>query len=200
MAFYINDLVTEGLTKSKALSLDLTSAATANTTTSLTISSTVQQVFTGSTSGQIVQLPDATTLSVGHSYVIWNESSVDITIQDAAPASQLVLNPGHRAVITLLSNGSAAGSWAYAQIQKSVLTLKSGSAASGSFSGTPRTASVTFTTAFANTNYSIVVTGSDARIFTVESKTTSGFTINTNAAEALTGDVFWQCMEYGQSS
>jgi hypothetical protein len=200
MAFYINDLVTEGLTKSKALSLDLTSAATANTTTSLTISSTVQQVFTGSTTGQKVQLPDATTLSVGHVFIIWNQSSVDITIQDAGTTSQLVLGPSRQAIFTLLTNGTTAGSWTYAQTRKTILLTKSGAVSSGSFIGTPRKATVTFGTAFPTTSYSVVVTGSDARAFTVESKTTSGFTISANAVEALTGDVYWQCMEYGQSS
>ena len=200
MTFYINDLVTEGLTKSKALSLDLTSAATANTTTSLTISSTAQQVFTGSTAGQIVQLPDATTLSVGHVYIIWNQSTVDITIQDAGTTSQLVLGPSRQAIFTLLTNGTTAGSWAYAQMRKVFLQTKAGAVSSGSFLGTPRKATVTFGTAYPTANYSVVLTGSDARVFTVESKTTSGFTINANAVEALTGDVYWQCMEYGQSS
>lgn len=200
MTFYINSITAEGLAKIRSLSLDLTSAATAATTTALTVSSTVQQVFTGSTAGQIVQLPDATTLAIGHSFIVWNESSVNITIEDASSVSQLVLNPGHRTVITVLSNGTSAGSWAYAQIQKSVLTLKSGSVASGSFTGTPRTAAVVFDTAFADSNYSIAVSGSDARIFTIESKSASGFTINANANQALTGDVYWECMEYGQSS
>lgn len=79
------------------------------------------------------------------------------------------------------------------------LKTKSGSVASGSFAGTPRTATVTFTTAFANTNYSIQITGSDNRTFTYQSKATTGFTINTNANSALTGNVDWIAIEHGES-
>jgi hypothetical protein len=79
------------------------------------------------------------------------------------------------------------------------LRTKSGSVTAGSFAGTPRTATVTFTTAFANTNYSIQITGSDNRTFTYSSKATTGFTINTNANAALTGNVDWVAIEHGES-
>jgi hypothetical protein len=79
------------------------------------------------------------------------------------------------------------------------LKTKSGSVASGSFTGTPRTASVTFTTAFSSTNYSIQITGSDNRTFTYQSKATTGFTINTNANTPLTGNVDWVAIEHGES-
>jgi hypothetical protein len=79
------------------------------------------------------------------------------------------------------------------------LRTKSGSVTAGSFAGTPRTATVTFTTAFANTNYSIQITGSDNRTFTYTSKATTGFTINTNANTPLTGNVDWVAIEHGES-
>ena len=79
------------------------------------------------------------------------------------------------------------------------LRTKSGSVASGTFAGTPRTAAVTFTTAFANTNYSIQITGADNRSFTYQSKATTGFTINTNANTPLTGNVDWVAIEHGES-
>lgn len=68
----------------------------------------------------------------------------------------------------------------------------------GTFSGTPLTATITFATAFPNTNYSVVVTGEDARSWTIESKTASGFTINSNSSVVLTGDTFWQASSYGE--
>jgi hypothetical protein len=58
---------------------------------------------------------------------------------------------------------------------------------------------VTFGTAFGNTNYSIAVTGEDARIFTVESKTASGFVVNTNSNTALTGTTYWTCTAFGEN-
>jgi len=68
---------------------------------------------------------------------------------------------------------------------------KSGIIASGSFTGTPRTAPVVFVTAFPDNNYTVVLSGADKRTWTSENKSLSGFTINSNANQALTGNVFW---------
>lgn len=68
---------------------------------------------------------------------------------------------------------------------------KAGSEASGSFSGVPRKATITFSTAFPDANYSVAIVGDDSRIWTIESKTASGFTINSNSAVALTANVDW---------
>jgi hypothetical protein len=57
-------------------------------------------------------------------------------------------------------------------------------------------ATVTFATAFENANYSILITGIDARSFTYEVKATTGFTINSNAALALTSNVDWLAIPY----
>jgi hypothetical protein len=69
---------------------------------------------------------------------------------------------------------------------------KSGFVASGTFAGSPKKATITFTTAFSSTAYSIVVTGIDARSWTIESQLAGSFVINANANQALTGNVFWQ--------
>jgi len=45
-------------------------------------------------------------------------------------------------------------------------------------------------------NYSILITGIDARSFTYEVKATTGFTINSNAALALTSNVDWLAIPY----
>lgn len=67
-----------------------------------------------------------------------------------------------------------------------------------SFAGTPLTSLVTFSTVFPDTDYSILVTGEDARAWTIESKTESGFTINTNSSIGLIGSTFWQATSYGE--
>lgn len=77
--------------------------------------------------------------------------------------------------------------------------IKSGAVASGSFTGAPRTASVTFGTAFPTTNYSIAITGANSRSWSFQSKTTTGFVINANANAALSGDVLWTCISHGES-
>lgn len=69
----------------------------------------------------------------------------------------------------------------------------------GSFSGSPKTASVTFTTAFANTNYAITFSGVDNRNITYQSKTASGFTINLNANQVPTGEVSWIAIQVGEN-
>lgn len=80
----------------------------------------------------------------------------------------------------------------------SPLQLKAGIVASGSFSGNPKKATVTFTESFADTNYAINITGADARSWTYESKTTTGFTINANANQALSGEVSWEAIQNGE--
>jgi hypothetical protein len=80
-----------------------------------------------------------------------------------------------------------------------VLKTKAGSVTNSSFGGTPLTASVTFSTAFDNTNYAIAITGEDSRAWVVQSKTASGFTINSVSSTALTGTTYWTCTAYGEN-
>lgn len=61
--------------------------------------------------------------------------------------------------------------------------------------GSPQRAAVTFTTPLASTNYSITVTSMDTRVWTFESKAMTGFTLNSNSNQALTGEVAWQVIE-----
>jgi hypothetical protein len=69
--------------------------------------------------------------------------------------------------------------------------LKARSGSAVSFTGTPRTSTITFGSAFPDNSYSVTVTGEDARSFTIESKLSTGFTINSNSSVALTGPVYW---------
>jgi hypothetical protein len=66
------------------------------------------------------------------------------------------------------------------------------------FGGTPLIADIAFTADFPNVGYSVTITGEDARIFTIQSKTVSGFQINTNSGVALTGNVYWQAISNGE--
>lgn len=74
---------------------------------------------------------------------------------------------------------------------------KSGTVAGASFSGTPLTFAVFFTTAYLTNDYSVSISGDDSRIWTVESKSASGFTINSNSSTALTGNVYWTTTSHG---
>lgn len=75
--------------------------------------------------------------------------------------------------------------------------VKAGTVASGSFTGSPRKATVTFGASFSSTSYAITITGIDARTWTYESKTTGGFTISANSASALSGEVSWVAIASG---
>lgn len=70
-------------------------------------------------------------------------------------------------------------------------SAKSGNVASNLFSGSPRTYTVTFSSPYPSTNYSVVVTGGDARAWTIENLTVNGFTINTNSNTNLSTLTNW---------
>jgi hypothetical protein len=70
-------------------------------------------------------------------------------------------------------------------------SAKAGSGSAASFGGTPRSSSITFGSAFSDNLYAVTVTGEDARTFTIQSKTSGSFIINSNSSVALTGPVYW---------
>jgi hypothetical protein len=92
---------------------------------------------------------------------------------------------------SLLGSATSASYVNGSKIKNNVVTYTS-------FGGTPLSASVTFVAAFPTTNYTVTITGEDARIFTIQNKTTTGFEINTNSNTALTGNTYWQSISYGE--
>lgn len=84
--------------------------ATAAGTTTLTVGSAKFQQFTGSTT-QTVVLPSATTLSVGHTFMITNRSTGTVTINANGGGLVQTMAPGSQTEITLVNNGTAAGTW-----------------------------------------------------------------------------------------
>ena len=79
------------------------------------------------------------------------------------------------------------------------LATKAGVVLGSSFAGNPKKYTVTFTDAYPNTNYAINITGAVNRTFTYESKSTTGFIINTNANTTFTESVDWMTIGIGQS-
>lgn len=75
---------------------------------------------------------------------------------------------------------------------------KAGLVTSGTFSGNPKKATITFSSAFATIDYAITITGVDSRHWSYESKSTGGFVINANANAALTGEVSWSASPIGE--
>lgn len=90
-----------------------TTTATAAGTTTLTVGSTYQQIFTGSTT-QSVLLPVTSTLVLGHQFSVTNLSSGTVTVKSSgsntiqAMAANTQLN-----AICILTSGTTAASWSY---------------------------------------------------------------------------------------
>ena len=83
---------------------------TAAGTTTLTVTSTYYQRFTGSTT-QTVVLPNATTMALGQGFIIDNDSTGNLTLQDGAAGALGIAVPGMAAFVFLENNGTTAGSW-----------------------------------------------------------------------------------------
>lgn len=79
------------------------------------------------------------------------------------------------------------------------LKTKAGTIAGSSFAGSPKKYTVTFSTVYPNTNYSINIIGAVNRAFTYESKSTTGFVINANANTTFTENVDWMTVGIGES-
>jgi hypothetical protein len=329
MSFYSDSIISEGLVSLQSFQTGTTITTVAAATQTLTVASTTVQLYQGTVSGQIVKMPDATTLSaIGYRYRLINDSTQNITVQDNAAGSLFLLGAGQRAELICTSVASAAGAWSYQistknasgktdfettypgtglsvnyvggvfrfngtftavsggtialpasttgnlyvdvdavvkataslpdgamplytfvtsgaavtsltdcredyesnntygvvgdisaitkansasagvlnktaradHVHASTLPLyKSGQIASGSFTGNPKTATVTFGTAFPSTAYNVTVSGTDGRSWVVTSILTTGFTISAQANAALTGPVYWHAIATGES-
>lgn len=79
------------------------------------------------------------------------------------------------------------------------LSTKSGIVSGASFAGSPKTFDVLFAAAFSDTNYSILITGADSRSWTYSNKATTGFTINANASQTISGEVSWAAIQNGEA-
>lgn len=87
-----------------------TTQATSGGTTTLTLASQTVQRFTG-TSNQTVVLPNATTLSVGMYFLIANDSTGTLTVNNASSSLIATVLPSNSVSLRLITNGSAAGLW-----------------------------------------------------------------------------------------
>lgn len=329
MTFFVDSITSEGLISLQSFQAGITITTVASGTQTLVVGSTTTQIYQGTVSGQIVKMPDATTLSaVGYRYRLNNDSTQNVTVQDSAAGALFLLGAGQRAELICTSVASAAGAWSYQvssknasgktdfettypgtglsvnyvggvfrfngaltqvaggtialpasttgnlyvdvdavvkataslpdgamplytfvttgsavtsltdcredyesnmtygvagdisattksntvnagslnkvaradHVHASTLPLyKSGQIAAVTFTGNPKTATVTFGTAFPSTAYNVTVIGTDGRSWVVNSLTAAGFTISTQANAALSGPVYWHATATGES-
>jgi hypothetical protein len=97
---------------------------------------------------------------------------------------------------SLLGTATNAVTASYAIVASSSLATKAGSVTNASFAGNPKKATVTFGSAFPNTNYAVTVTGEDARTWTIESKAAGSFVINANSNTNLAATTYWIATQY----
>jgi hypothetical protein len=140
-----------------------------------------------------VTLPTALGFS-GKNYVLKNRGTGVVTVgttssQTIDGSSSKILNNNDS--IEIVSDGS---NWIIAAGTGTVTsstTAKSGIVSNTTWTGSPLNYQVTFTSAFPSTNYSVTVTGGDARSWTVESVTVNGFIINSNSNTGLLYPTYW---------
>jgi len=120
MSLLIDSLVSEGLLDFKSERSQIGALTVSASTQTLVVGSERTQVYSGSVTGQIVKMPDATTLTVGYRYLLCNDSSVNVTVQDSAAGALVLLGPAQRMDILCSGTGSAAGTWSYVVMQKSI--------------------------------------------------------------------------------
>lgn len=97
---------------------------TAAGTTTLTVGSTYVQFFTGSTT-QTVTLPVASTLTLGHQFVVNNNSTGAVTVNSSGSNAVVVVNGGTAAILTcILTSGTTAASWSASYSGAAVATGK----------------------------------------------------------------------------
>lgn len=88
-----------------------TTTATAAGTTTLTVASNWQQYFTGATT-QTVTLPVTSTMVLGQSFLIVNNSTGAVTVNSSGGNAVTVLPGGTSATVTvILTSGTTAASW-----------------------------------------------------------------------------------------
>lgn len=135
-----------------------TTTATAAATTTLTVGSTELQFFTGSTT-QTVVMPVTSTLTLGHTFKIVNNSSGALTINSSGGNNILTAGANTVAEVTcILTSGTTAASWYYSLLDQNegggVTSVGSGTGLTGgpiTSTGTLSLASIATLTGLVNT-------------------------------------------------
>jgi len=89
----------------------LTSTVVSASTTTLTVTSTTWQRFTGGASGETVVLPDATTMRTGREFVIENQSGSILEIQFDSGSEAGSISPYTSRTFRIFGNGTSDGDW-----------------------------------------------------------------------------------------
>ena len=111
MTLVIDNVENEGLSDFQSFRAHSTQTTVSASTLTLTIDSDYYQFFVGTTAGQILKLPDATTLQTGHTFWIWNGATQIVSLRDATNVVLASINANFRLTAVLRDNTTAAGIW-----------------------------------------------------------------------------------------
>ena len=111
MANITDNITTEGLVDTLAIRTQATVQATASGTLALTTSSPWLTVFTGTVAGQIIRMPDATSLPVGYQQSVHNNSTQSVVVANADETTLITLTTTQRVTCFLQVSGTTAGTW-----------------------------------------------------------------------------------------
>lgn len=111
MTTILDNLTVEGLLSTGRTQTGFTATTLSASTLSLTSTSTRIQYLSGTTFGQVVALPDATTLTLGWEFRIINDSGTFVELQDGSAAFLEFMFPYSSMLIVVSDVGSAAGMW-----------------------------------------------------------------------------------------
>lgn len=81
----------------------------------------------------------------------------------------------------------------------SSLYTKSGVILGSSFAGNPKKRTITFSTPFADADYSVSIVGNVSRAWSIETELAGSFVVNANANTVLTGNVYWVATKHGEN-
>jgi len=188
------------------ISIGVGNVVSSGTTTTLNQNSPSVIRVTG-TSTQTVKLPDLTTIPVGTYYIIDNDSTSNVTIQDSAGGPLGTGAPGMAGYIYSMANSSATGNWGgYAFVPGGAIWGTSGLYYTGYLAvsnGTSNTFVVNNTNFSVNvaTTLSNTVTISNSVIFSIGAKITDSTGSQGTAGQVLTsngsGNVYWSTVSGG---
>jgi hypothetical protein len=120
---YIDNMKIEQLSDLKTVRYEPDILTVSNTITSLTLSSSYVHIFIGTTVGQRINLPNATTLQTGHSFRFWNKSSTEVDIRNVAGVSLTVIQPDDKVESTVRDVSTTNGIWLFERTAAAALAL-----------------------------------------------------------------------------
>lgn len=105
--------IVQGVLSNNGWQQGFATQVTSNSTITLTVASPHVQHFSGTTAGQIVKLPVATTLGTGQRFDFYNLSTQTVTIQNSAGTVLLNLIANSSVQFLLTDASTSIGTWVY---------------------------------------------------------------------------------------